>query len=145
MDNLNLPFADDSNAVTPCSDDLCNLPAYKHFLNNARRSSFASRRSFCDARSRRNSIASLISRASRSGRRQAHHSPLEKPSKLENPWNWNKAKGDHHLPEVVVDKTKSDDNVSYSDLNLSLSQILASYYFISLYKLFFYYCSFNII
>lgn len=125
MDNLNLPFADDSNAVTPCSDDLCNLPAYKHFLNNARRSSFASRRSFCDARSRRNSIASLISRASRSGRRQAHHSPLEKPSKLENPWNWNKAKGDHHLPEVVVDKTKSDDNVSYSDLNLNLSQISA--------------------
>lgn len=115
LENLNLPYADDSTAVTPCSDELCNLPIYRNLLNG-RRSSFAAgtRRAYLDGySSRRSSYASQTSRTSR-GSRLSPHSPLEqtKLSKLENLWNISKTKGHHLLPEVVVDRTKSEDNVS---------------------------------
>ncbi|XP_052827734.1 sodium channel protein type 4 subunit alpha B isoform X3 [Octopus bimaculoides] len=116
LENLNLPFADDSNAVTPTSDDLCNLPL-KSVLNG-RRSSFLShqrRWSHVDGRlsSRRSSYASQISRTSHTSRhsQQSSGDPLKfKEGKLDNPWNWGKRRGSHLLPEVVVDKTKLEDN-----------------------------------
>nr|QPI69427.1 voltage-gated sodium channel invertebrate type 1 variant [Hapalochlaena lunulata] len=120
LENLNLPFADDSNAVTPTSDDLCNLPL-KSVLNG-RRSSFLShqrRWSHVDGRlsSRRSSCASQISRTSHTSRhsQQSSGDPLKfKEGKLDNPWNWGKRRGSHLLPEVVVDKTKLEDNESIS-------------------------------
>ena len=124
LENLNLPFADDSNAVTPTSDDLCNLPL-KSVLNG-RRSSFLShqrRWSHVDGRlsSRRSSYASQISRTSHTSRhsQQSSGDPLKfKEGKLDNPWNWGKRRGSHLLPEVVVDKTKLEDNVSSSTFHI---------------------------
>lgn len=120
LDIRNLPYADDSNAVTPNSDDLCTLPVNKQFLT-ARRNSFASltRRSHAgDGRpsSRRSSYASLISRASRSSVRSHPRSPKDKTAILIQTWA---KKHPHLLPEVVVDKTKSDENVRiYKSINL---------------------------
>lgn len=121
LETINLPYADDSNAVTPTSEELCNVP-HKKDIFNGRRGSFVShqsRRSHPDgpkSPSRRSSFASQISRTSRNSR-FSFHSPGEhyrpkesKESKLESLWN--KSKGTHLLPEVIVDKTKSDDNVS---------------------------------
>jgi len=113
-----LPYADASNAVTPCSDDLYNADNLKQFLTAIqRRSSVASigRRSGMDYRpsSRRSSCsyASLISRASR-GSRRSQNSP-KTASKIEALLS--KAKG-HRLLPVVVDKNKS--------LNVSLLRTL---------------------
>ncbi|XP_064599687.1 sodium channel protein type 4 subunit alpha B-like [Liolophura sinensis] len=123
LETINLPYADDSNAVTPTSEELCNVP-HKKDIFNGRRGSFVShqsRRSHPDgpkSPSRRSSFASQISRTSRNSR-FSFHSPGEhyrpkesKESKLESLWN--KSKGTHLLPEVIVDKTKSDDNESSS-------------------------------
>ena len=105
LESLNLPYADDSNAVTPSSDDirLCNLPSKFSIL--ARRASFASslRRQREDI-SRRGSNVSQGSRSSRS--RLSPHEP-DKLTKLETAFNL-KNKGHRLLPEVVVDRTKLD-------------------------------------
>ena len=115
LDIRNLPYADDSNAVTPNSDDLCTLPVYKQYLT-ARRSSFASvgRRSHGDGRpsSRRSSYASLISRASRASIRSHPRSPKDKTAILLQSWALAK-KNPHLLPDVVLDKSKTDENVSF--------------------------------
>ncbi|XP_076442684.1 sodium channel protein para-like [Babylonia areolata] len=72
---LPLPFADDSNAVTPSSEDLCNSPFLPKSLQNGRRFSFANlsmhRHPLAAGRpsSRRSSNASRDSRTSRSSRR----------------------------------------------------------------------------
>lgn len=112
LDIRNLPFADDSNAVTPNSDDLCTLPIYN---KHTRRSSFASltHRLHGDGRasSRRSSYASLISRVSRASIRSHPRSPKDKTSALLHAFALAK-KHPHLLPEVVVDKSKSDENVS---------------------------------
>ena len=42
LDNLPLPYADDSNAVSPSSEDLCHTPSHTHMLIARRRLSSAS-------------------------------------------------------------------------------------------------------
>ncbi len=134
--NLNLPYADDSNAVTPTSDELCN--SHGGFMGGGRRrlsstASYGSRIShpsyapgYMDpasaggkfmSGSRRSSFASHHSRHSYTSYgdysfkiKDRHREPTH--------FQWNatsmKNRGATHplLPEVVVDKTKSDDNVS---------------------------------
>ncbi|XP_041352774.1 sodium channel protein para-like isoform X1 [Gigantopelta aegis] len=113
LENLPLPYADDSTAVTPSSDDLCNFPFHKN-LPNGRRFSIASqtRRHRPDARppSRRSSFASNISRASRKSRKSVTSplDPLTKESKMERLFNFSR-KGSQRVPDVVVDKPKKDD------------------------------------
>ena len=124
--NLNLPYADDSNAVTPTSDELCNSQNTHGFLASRRRlssTSYASRISHPSyyegskfmPSSRRSSFASHNSKLSDSrgffgdySFKQKHKEPTH--------FHWNtsvKNRAAHPLlPEVVVDKTKSDDNVS---------------------------------
>ncbi|XP_060573372.1 sodium channel protein type 4 subunit alpha B-like isoform X4 [Ruditapes philippinarum] len=110
LEALNLPYADDSNAVTPSSDDikLCNLPSKFSML--ARRASM--RRAFDDS-SRRSSYASVTSRGSH---RHSPHSPdKDKLSMLMGAFERNK----HHLsPGVCLDKSKLDENDD-SDCELS--------------------------
>lgn len=107
LESLNLPYADDSNAVTPCSDDirLCNLPSKFSILT--RRASM--RRAFDDS-SRRSSYASVTSRTSQS--RHSPHSPdRDKLSMLMEAFE-RRNKGHHLLPDVYLDKSKLEDNVS---------------------------------
>lgn len=143
LDNLDLPFADDSKAVTPTSDDiLCNNSQNTHFFPGAppggglghhgstvgrRRlssTSFNSRMSQLESRfgSRRDSASSHHSRKSysksghggRGGNRaepthffhgaSVKHRPPAYPGVLH--------AAHPLLPEVIVDRTKSDDNVS---------------------------------
>jgi hypothetical protein len=110
LEALNLPYADDSNAVTPSSDDikLCNLPSKFSML--ARRASM--RRAFDDS-SRRSSYASVTSRGSH---RHSPHSPdKDKLSMLMGAFERNK----HHLsPGVCLDKSKLDENVSESRVEI---------------------------
>lgn len=115
LGNLNLPFADDSAAVTPTSDDLCNMPIQNRTAGSDRRSSLASHRRHPDGRqSRRSSFASQNSRTSRNSRYSfIGDKKYKETNKLENPWNRSKTRGDHLLPEVIVDKSKLEDNVSY--------------------------------
>ncbi|XP_052766775.1 sodium channel protein type 4 subunit alpha B-like isoform X5 [Mya arenaria] len=77
LESLNLPYADDSNAVTPCSDDirLCTLPSKFSIL--ARK---ASMRRALEESSRRSSNVSQSSRTSHS--RHSPHSPTDKLSFL---------------------------------------------------------------
>ena len=115
LESLNLPYADDSNAVTPSSDDirLCNLPSKFSIL--ARRASFASSlRRQREENSRRGSNVSQGSRSSRS--RLSPHSP-DKLTKLETAFNL-KNKGLRLLPEVVVDRTKLDKSVSDAQVDI---------------------------
>ena len=120
LENLPLPYADDSTAVTPSSDDLCNFPFHKN-LPNGRRFSIASqtRRHRPDARppSRRSSFASNISRASRKSRKSATSplDPLTKESKMERLFNFTR-KGSQRVPDVVVDKPRKDDAVSCEEV-----------------------------
>ncbi|XP_021341534.1 sodium channel protein type 4 subunit alpha B-like isoform X3 [Mizuhopecten yessoensis] len=107
-----LPFADESNAVTPSSDELYNVDTLKRYLTNVHgRSSLASLGLKNDGRpsSRRNSVASLLSRASHGSRRSQHS--IKTPSKFDAlTLTMNKHKGQHHLlPEVYVHRSKSDD------------------------------------
>lgn len=117
LESLPLPFADDSAAVTPSSEDLCNFPFHKN-APNGRRYSFASqtRRHWPDARppSRRSSFASNVSRNSRTSRYSVHSplDPLKKESKMDTLFNFTR-KGSQRVPDVVVDKPRLDrDNVS---------------------------------
>ncbi|ESO85582.1 hypothetical protein LOTGIDRAFT_107523 [Lottia gigantea] len=115
-ESLPLPYADDSAAVTPSSDDLCNFPFHKN-LPNGRRYSFASQtlRHLAEGRSssRRSSFNSNISRNSRSSRHSVH-SPLDpnrQSSKMETLMNLKRGK---RVPDVYLDKSKLEDNVSVS-------------------------------
>ncbi|XP_046575619.1 sodium channel protein type 4 subunit alpha B-like isoform X2 [Haliotis rubra] len=121
LESLPLPFADDSAAVTPSSEDLCNFPFHKN-APNGRRYSFASqtRRHWPDARppSRRSSFASNVSRNSRTSRYSVHSplDPLKKESKMDTLFNFTR-KGSQRVPDVVVDKPRLDrDNDSVSSL-----------------------------
>ena len=113
LESLNLPYADDSTAVTPSSDDikLINLSSKMSMLAHR-----ASIRRYRDDLSRRGSNVSQGSRTSRS-----RLSPLpaseDKFSKLETAFNL-KNKGHQHLPEVVVDRTKLDISVSHALLDV---------------------------
>ncbi|XP_033734214.1 sodium channel protein type 4 subunit alpha A-like isoform X1 [Pecten maximus] len=106
-----LPFADESNAVTPSSDEMYNVDTLKKYLTNVHgRSSLASLGLRNDGRpsSRRNSVASLLSRASHGSRRSQHSNKT--PSKLEVlTRTMSKHKSQHLMPEVYVDRCKSDD------------------------------------
>ena len=122
LEALNLPYADDSNAVTPTSDELCNSQNTHSFLVGRRRLSSASynsrksQRSFVEGSgkwvpgSRKDSFASHHSRHSYT----SHGDHGYKHNELTHfPWNKPlKNRGHPLLPEVIVDKTKSDDNVS---------------------------------
>ncbi len=117
LESLPLPFADDSAAVTPSSEDLCNFPFHHKNAPNGRRYSFASqsRRHWPDSArpsSRRSSFASSASRNSRTSRYSVH-SPLEKKeSKMDTLFSFTR-RGSQRVPDVVVDKPCLDrDDVS---------------------------------
>lgn len=157
LDNLDLPFADDSKAVTPTSDDLCNNFQNTHFYppmgpppsaGHHRRlssTSYTSRMSQLESRfsSRRDSVSSHHSRKSfnktgaptRNARSvEPTHFHWGTSVKHRGVTSANAAgsgggatggyggalQSNHHLlPEVVVDKTKSDDNVRFISLSPS--------------------------
>ena len=108
LENLPLPFADDSGAVTPSSEDLCNFNFIRN-MPNGRRFSFASQHRRSGSQhapqpgSRRSSFASNHSRASRTSR-CSHQGDR---SKMETLLNFKKGKN----PDVVLDKSKLDDDV----------------------------------
>lgn len=107
LESLPLPFADDISAVTPSSEDLCNNYSFIRNMPNGRRFSFASqRRSGHPDGSRRSSFASNHSRASRG----SHGSQQVDRSKMETLLNFKKGK----VPDVVLDKSKLDDDVRVS-------------------------------
>ena len=114
--NLNLPYADDSNAVTPTSDELCNSQNTQNFLPGRRRLSSTSYNSnkFLSG-SRRSSFASHYSRQSYASYGD-YSFKIKDKHKEPTHFHWNtsvKNRATHPLlPEVVVDKSKSDDNVS---------------------------------
>ena len=127
LHNLDLPYADDSNAVTPTSEDLCNLQHTQQgalvFAGHRRRlssTSYSSKMSQLESRfmpgSRRSSFASQRSR----GPGEYQLTPRDRGNSNREPthFQWNvsfrkKQPQAHTLfPEIVVDKTKSDDNVS---------------------------------
>ncbi|XP_074640062.1 sodium channel protein para-like [Tubulanus polymorphus] len=125
IENINLPYADDSNAVTPSSEELCTLQhSHPNFLQ-ARRASFSSHHSRVShletngrapPGSRRSSFSSQRSKLSA---RHSYSSPADAPSKtkeLAARSNKNRENRATHplLPEVIVDKPKSDDNESSS-------------------------------
>nr|AKH03687.1 voltage-gated sodium channel alpha subunit LNav14a21+ [Lymnaea stagnalis] len=107
LENLPLPFADDSGAVTPSSEDLCNYSFVRN-MPNGRRFSFASQKrsagpdSGKQTGSRRSSFASNHSRTSRTSR----GSQQADRSKMETLLNFKKGK----VPDVVLDKSKLDDD-----------------------------------
>ena len=128
--NLNLPYADDSNAVTPTSDELCNSQNTHGFLAGRRRlsstASYGSRIShpsygYIDGTkfipgSRRSSFASHYSRHSYTSYGDYSFKIKDRQHREPTHFQWStsmKSRATHPLlPEVVVDKTKSDDNVS---------------------------------
>lgn len=104
----NLPYIDDPNAVTPCSDDLTMNLTYRQFVAS-RRGSYASLLKRTGS-SRRSSFASRDSRRSLP---KSPRSPLEKPGKLDTPWDWKKPKDSSHLhPLDAGDRGKHVENVS---------------------------------
>lgn len=108
----NLPYIDDPNAVTPCSDDLNMNLTYKQFIAS-RRGSYASLLKRTGS-SRRSSFASRDSRRSLP---KSPRSPLEKPGKLDTPWDWKKPKDSSLLhPLDAGDRGKHTENVSLQRL-----------------------------
>lgn len=115
IEALPLPFADDSAAVTPSSEDLCNSPFFLKNLPNGRRFSFAAmtgyRHPLAAGRpsSRRSSFGSQHSRGSRSSR----HSVRSKIG-----GGGEKTKTEKlffrktNVPDVVLDTSKLADTVS---------------------------------
>lgn len=112
LENIPLPFADDSAAVTPSSEDLSSYNLLKN-IPNGRQFSFASQKrntvphpevvAVRHSGSRRSSYASNYSRASRKSR----GSQAGDKSKLETLLNFKKGK----VPDVILDKSKLDDDV----------------------------------
>ncbi|BFZ07043.1 hypothetical protein BsWGS_10081 [Bradybaena similaris] len=115
LENIPLPFADDSAAVTPSSEDLSSYNLLKN-IPNGRQFSFASQKrntvphpevvAVRHSGSRRSSYASNYSRASRKSR----GSQAGDRSKLETLLNFKKGK----VPDVILDKSKLDDDDSVS-------------------------------
>lgn len=121
LESIPLPFADDSAAVTPSSEDLCNYSFIRNMPNGQRFSFTAHRRSGPpvpdglggkQSGSRRSSYASNYSRASRKSR----GSQAGDRSKLQTLLNFKKGK----VPDVVLDKSKLDDGVSSDPLSFRL-------------------------
>lgn len=126
-----VPFMDDSScAASPTSEDLLCIPSNNTqiYLSTRRRLSSASchsrssHHSFYLPSSRRSSVSSFYSRRSPGAYpamgghshsfRYRHPRDSSEPTHF--PWNPPRKRKDSHplLPAVVVDKTKSDDNVS---------------------------------
>ncbi|KAL8566099.1 hypothetical protein ACOMHN_051825 [Nucella lapillus] len=123
---LPLPFADDSAAVTPSSEDLCNSPFLNKNVPNGRRFSFANlslhRHPLAAGRSsRRSSNASRDSRTSRSSRHSMRSQggfgagAGEGRSKMETLLS--KAAKGSRAPDVVLDTSKLDDTVSVNSMD----------------------------
>ena len=125
LDNLNFPYADDSKAVTPNSEDLCNHHNTHQFQAPTRRrlssASYNSRMSF-DPRhnytltSRRSSYASHYSRNSYTADMDPYLRSREMNRREPTHFHWNLPAKTHlatHplLPEVIVDRTKSNQHV----------------------------------
>ena len=132
LDNLNFPYADDSKAVTPNSDDLCNHHNTHPFYPPGRRrlssASYNSRMSY-DGRpnytlaSRRSSYASHYSRNSYTADMDPYLRAREINRREPTHFQWNfptKNNRSTHplLPEVIVDKTKAEEHVSICLLRL---------------------------
>ncbi|XP_062604338.1 sodium channel protein type 4 subunit alpha B-like isoform X1 [Saccostrea cucullata] len=114
----NLPYIDDPNAVTPCSDDLNMNLTYKQFLAS-RRNSYASLLKRTGS-SRRSSFASRDSRRSLP---RSPRSPLEKPGKLDTPWDWKKPKDSSHLhPLDAGEHGKHVENGSLHDSRMDIEK-----------------------
>lgn len=128
LENLNLPYADDSNAVTPSSEELCNMQrSHPNFLA-ARRASMCSKRSngfpldpptfrhhahtAAGPGSRRSSFSSRHSRHSYSSPMDPNKALVVARTKQNRDHPQQNRVTHPLLPEVIVDKTKSDDNVS---------------------------------
>lgn len=124
LESIPLPFADDSAAVTPSSDDLCNSP-FLNKLPNGRRFSFAALSGYRHplavgkSNSRRSSFASQQSRASRKSRHsiRSYIGGAAEKSKMETLLNFNKNKS--KVPDVVLDTSKLEDKVSLNSVQLS--------------------------
>ncbi|XP_013387533.1 sodium channel protein type 4 subunit alpha B isoform X2 [Lingula anatina] len=128
LENLNLPFADDSAAVTPSSEDLCNIPMIP---NGQRKASMAhlhpegsikpyhgSRRG---SRVSHYSKASIRSRHSRAGSRRSlrYRSRREKGE----PTDEKMYKGQQHLmPEVIHDGTSERDDGALKPIDVAKSR-----------------------
>lgn len=134
LDDLNVPYVDDSNAVTPTSDELCNWQyTHTYYVNPMRGRRLSSTGSYQSKTSshvdgglggkfmagvRRDSFASRHSQHSTHGvtERFKHRSTNREPTHF----TWGAARlannkpNQAYLPEVVVDKSKSDDNVRYT-------------------------------
>ncbi|XP_065945183.1 sodium channel protein para isoform X4 [Magallana gigas] len=114
----NLPFIDDPNAVTPCSDDLTMNLTYKQFIAS-RRGSYASLLKRTGS-SRRSSFASRDSRRSLP---KSPRSPLEKPGKLDTPWDWKKPKDSSLLhPHDAGDRGKLVENGSINGSRMDIEK-----------------------
>ncbi|XP_078316439.1 sodium channel protein para-like isoform X3 [Crassostrea virginica] len=114
----NLPYIDDPNAVTPCSDDLNMNLTYKQFIAS-RRGSYASLLKRTGS-SRRSSFASRDSRRSLP---KSPRSPLEKPGKLDTPWDWKKPKDSSLLhPLDAGDRGKHTENGSIHGSRLEIQK-----------------------
>lgn len=117
---LPLPFADDSAAVTPSSEDLCNSPFLPKNVPNGRRFSFANlsmyRHPLAAGRSgsRRSSAASQHSRSSRASRNSIRSHFGEGRSKMETLLMFKSKTNKSKAPDVVLDTSKLDDTVSGS-------------------------------
>jgi hypothetical protein len=125
LDNLNLPYADDSNAVTPTSDELCNSQNTHSFLVGRRRLSSTSYNSRISHPSFAIEGSGKFAPGSRRGSfasRQSHtdYSFKQKDRNREpTHFHWNASVNKRPtplLPEVIVDKTKSDDNAMSDDV-----------------------------
>ncbi|KAI0214313.1 Sodium channel protein type 1 subunit alpha [Lamellibrachia satsuma] len=123
--NLELPFADDSAAVTPTSEELCNWQNTQSFLAKKRRLSSTSYTSRISHTSYHDSATAWESFASRHSPHTynpyadvCHYKARPDYNREPTHFHWN-ALAKHKvspplLPEVVVDKTKSDENASTS-------------------------------
>ena len=119
LDNLDLPFIDSSNAATPTSEDLCNIWSNTHgYINQRRRlssASHSSRLSMLESRfgidRRRNSATS-----------QRSHGPIRTPHGMHNRQNelthfsFVRPRGHPLVPEVRLDRTRLEDNVSFQEI-----------------------------
>ena len=127
LDNLNFPYADDSRAVTPSTEDLCNLHNTHSFVPHRRRlssaTSFKSNASHHQPhfegvrfvpRSRRSSFTSDHSKysdASKTGE-LISRTLMNRGEPTYFMWTASIKRPTTTVPDVVVDGTRSDENVS---------------------------------
>lgn len=98
LEGLNLPYADDSNAVTPCSEDI-------GIINTQSKFSFLTARK---ASMMRGSDSRRESNASNSSFKTHPHSPSDKLTRLLEKFERNKAAQHHLQPGVGVEKGHED-------------------------------------